>query len=153
MVSDNYLPRTPRHWASIAYGRSIYRVPRAKPSSPACFLSFLLSVSLSLCLSVSLSLALALALAPDCRLLPVSSVSLKIGSNVMIIPGSSSADKIVPWNPDFFRLAIGPVDPDRRRKVPPNYEYRMQIRIRSLAIPARMKRRVVLPSRRYRYGR
>lgn len=49
MVSDNYLPRTPRHWGRIAYERSIYRVPRAKQVPP--LLSFcieLLSFSLLL---------------------------------------------------------------------------------------------------------
>lgn len=96
MVSDNYLPRTPRHWAS--YGRSIYRVPRAKRSTRSLCLRFSL-VSVLFPHLVFLSLLLfffylfvPLFLTPTCSffLLPsspvVSTVSLEIGSNVMIIP-------------------------------------------------------------------
>lgn len=97
MVSDNYLPRTPRHWAS--HGRSIYRVPRAKRltrSLSRFFLVFPLLplfvfLLLSLSLSISFYLLLPVSFVPIRQFLlfsssPVSTVSLEIGSNVMIIP-------------------------------------------------------------------
>lgn len=110
MVSDNYLPRTPRHWAS--YGRSIYRVPRAKRSTRVSlsrfFLVFflfplLVFLVLSLDLPISLLLSVSFALIQLFFLFsssPVSTVSLEIGSNVMIIP------VLRPWIRSFRGIRI-----------------------------------------------
>lgn len=130
MVSDNYLPRTPRHWAS--HGRSIYRVPRAKHSTRSSspffpvFLLFPLLVFLFLSLDLLLSLFfLSLLLQLGCfsfSLVSVSTVSFEIGSNVMIIP------VLRPWIRSFRGIRIS-FESHRRSESQhyPTYSYNFRV--------------------------